>query len=75
MLKLSGGFMRYAPQALWGKMQNIFHIFSDPKSSKVSVRLQLRDQKCEPRGLGESFVTVFPLAFTHFGTHQLLLES
>ena len=34
------------------------------------MRLQLRDQKRERNGQSERFVKVFPLAFTHFATHQ-----
>ena len=58
------------PLSLVGKMSNNFDFFLRPKISKVSVWLQFRALKRQPRDQSESFIKVFPLAFTHFGTHQ-----
>ena len=61
------------PLSLQGEIADNFQIFSQPKSSRVSVQLPFRDRKCDLRGLGERFVKVFPLAFTHFGASQKAL--
>ena len=61
------------PLSLQGEISDNFQIFSQPKSSRVSVQLPFRVRKRDLWGLGERFVKVFPLAFTHFGTPQKAL--
>ena len=53
------------PISLLGGISEMLQIFWGPKSSKMSMWLQFRDQKRGRQGQSESLVRVFPLAFTH----------
>ncbi len=61
------------PLSLQGEMSDNFQIFSQPKSSRVSVQLPFRIRKRDMQRLDERFVKVFPLAFPNFGTLQKAL--
>ena len=65
--------MRYAPyKPSGGKYPNLFRVseFQNLPRRVWEMRIQFRDQTRKWNGQGERFVKVFPLAFTHFATHQ-----